>query len=100
MLLLSVLRTDFSGIAPPLLADHRRHGLWTAGGARRRARLLLGGFALQIAPPVALVFLAPPLLFGGPSLPFGDPRGLGRLLLLFQSCGCLQRRGLWQLLME
>lgn len=67
----------------PLPVGHRGQR-WPFAPLRGFSGAFRGGFPLQIPQAVALVLLAPALLFGGSSLPLGDPRGLGRLLLLFQ----------------
>lgn len=71
---------------PPFLVDDRRQGRFfpAPGGLARLPRPCLGGPPFDAPLTVALVLLAPALLFGGSPFPLGDPFGLGAPLLLLQ----------------
>lgn len=71
---------------PPFLVDDRRQGRFfpAPGGLACLALACLGGPPFDAPLTVALVFLAPALLFGGSPLALGNPFGLGAPLLFLQ----------------
>ena len=66
--------------------DHRRQRRFfpTSGSRSYLLRPCFGGPPLNATLAVAFVFLAATLLFGSPSLPLGNPFGLGALFLFLQ----------------